>query len=121
MNILTLRGPKPLIAQREIRAEADWIQAGKRVVDEVDFLHLRTIDPKYIDEVRSGSPIPQNVILRKINNLPDRSEASYLELTNVTPQSATGSWIPGHTGVTTETNSTLPFLDFHFLALDQGE
>ena len=47
-------GPQPLIDTRELQTEADWINAGKRVFDEVDFLHLRTLDPKYVDEVRKA-------------------------------------------------------------------
>jgi hypothetical protein len=35
------------------KTEADWIEAGMRVFEEIDFLHLRTLDPKHIQEIRS--------------------------------------------------------------------
>ena len=38
-------GPKPLIEPQELHTEADWIEAGRRVFDEADHLHLRTLDP----------------------------------------------------------------------------
>jgi hypothetical protein len=40
-------GPQPLIDTGQLKTEADWINAGKRVFEELDFLHLRTLDPKY--------------------------------------------------------------------------
>ena len=49
-------GPQPLIDTGELKTEADWISAGKRVFDEIDFLHLRTLDPKYINAVRNAPP-----------------------------------------------------------------
>ncbi len=53
-------GPRPLIDSSELKTEADWISAGTRVFDEMDFLHLRTLDPKYINEVRNS---PQGRVL----------------------------------------------------------
>src|SRR5215217_994714 len=35
-------GPKPLIEPDTLTTETDWIEAGRRVFDEVDDLHLRT-------------------------------------------------------------------------------
>ena len=55
-------GPKPLIEPGQLKSEADWVSAGKRVFDEVDFIHLRTLDPKYIAEVRSPGPAPSRVL-----------------------------------------------------------
>ncbi|MBZ5544269.1 MAG: hypothetical protein LAO07_11415 [Acidobacteriia bacterium] len=46
-------GPKPLIEPEKLKSEADWIEAGRRVFDEVDDLHLRTFDPKLIAAARS--------------------------------------------------------------------
>ena len=46
-------GPKPLIEPETLNSEADWIEAGRRVFDEADDLHLRTFDPKFIAEARS--------------------------------------------------------------------
>src|SRR4029453_8984339 len=34
-------GPQPLIEPERLRSEADWIEAGGRVFDETDHLHLR--------------------------------------------------------------------------------
>ena len=53
-------GPQPLIDTRELKNETDWISAGKRVFDEIDFLHLRTLDPEYINETRNA---PQGRVL----------------------------------------------------------
>jgi len=55
-------GPQPLIDAGELKTEADWIDAGRRVFDELDFIHLRTTDPKFINEVRSGSDAPSRVL-----------------------------------------------------------
>jgi len=46
-------GPQPLIEPERLRTEGDWIQAGKRVFDEADHLHLRTLDPQLIAAARS--------------------------------------------------------------------
>ena len=53
-------GPQPLIEPGGLKTEADWISAGKRVFDEIDFLHLRTLDPKYINAARKA---PQGRVL----------------------------------------------------------
>src|SRR5215467_4119417 len=54
-------GPKPLIEPKKLKSEADWIEAVRRVFDEADFIHLRTVDPKYIAEVRSPDQAPTRV------------------------------------------------------------
>lgn len=59
---LQAAGPQPLIDPATLNTEADWIEAGKRVFDEVDFIHLRTLDPKYIEEVRAGSQAPSRIL-----------------------------------------------------------
>ena len=46
-------GPKPLIEPEKLKTEADWIEAGRRVFDEADHLHLRTLDPKFVAAARS--------------------------------------------------------------------
>ena len=46
-------GPRPLIEPEKLKSDADWIEAGRRVFDEVDDLHLRTYDPKLIAAARS--------------------------------------------------------------------
>ncbi len=45
-------GPTPLIEPNKLKSEADWIEAGRRVFDEADHLHLRTSDPEIIAAVR---------------------------------------------------------------------
>jgi len=52
-------GPKPLIEPKELVTEADWIEAGKRVFDEADHLHLRTWDPGFIAAARSRETFEQ--------------------------------------------------------------
>jgi hypothetical protein len=51
-------GPRPLIEPEKLTTEADWIAAGKRVFDEVDFIHLRTLDPKFIAQMRGPNQGP---------------------------------------------------------------
>jgi hypothetical protein len=41
-------GPKPLIEPEMLKTEADWIEAGRRVFEEADHIHLRTFDRKLI-------------------------------------------------------------------------
>jgi len=48
-------GPKPLIEPEKLKTDADWTEAGRRVFDEVDDLHLRSFDPKLIAAARSRS------------------------------------------------------------------
>ncbi|MDX2181426.1 MAG: hypothetical protein SFV18_17660 [Bryobacteraceae bacterium] len=55
-------GPKPLIDPSALAAEADWVAAGRRVFEELDFIHMRTLDPKYIHEVRNPGPAPSRVL-----------------------------------------------------------
>jgi hypothetical protein len=45
--------PKPLIEPEKLRTQADWIEAGRRVFEEADHLHLRTFDPTFIADARS--------------------------------------------------------------------
>src|SRR5262245_17675181 len=52
-EMLQHAGPKPLVEPEKLTTEADWIEAGRRVFDEADHLHLRTLDPKLIAWVRS--------------------------------------------------------------------
>ncbi len=46
-------GPQPLIEPEKLRTEDDWVNAGKLVFEQADFLHLRTQNPKFISEARS--------------------------------------------------------------------
>jgi mono/diheme cytochrome c family protein len=47
-------GPQPMIEPEKLRTEADWIQAGRTVFEQMDHLHLRTFDPAFIEIVRRG-------------------------------------------------------------------
>jgi hypothetical protein len=47
-EMLNRIGPQPLIEPEKLKTEADRIEAGRRVFEEADFLHLRTFDPKFI-------------------------------------------------------------------------
>jgi hypothetical protein len=55
-------GPQPLIEPEKLKTETDWIEAGRKVFEESDFLHLRTYDPKYIDELRDRALLEQSRI-----------------------------------------------------------
>src|SRR4029434_9915314 len=46
-------GPQPLIEPEKLRTEADWIEAGRRVFEEADDLHLRTLSPELIVPARN--------------------------------------------------------------------
>lgn len=46
-------GPQPLIEPERLSSDADWIEAGRRVFDEADHLHLRTLDPALIAAARN--------------------------------------------------------------------
>jgi hypothetical protein len=52
-------GPQPLIEPEKLKTETDWIEAGRRVFDEADHLHLRTLDPQFIAEARSSELLEQ--------------------------------------------------------------
>ncbi len=60
-------GPQPLIEPEKLKTEADWIEAGRRVFDEADFLHLRTFDPKLIAEARDRALLEE----ARLRPLPD--------------------------------------------------
>ncbi len=62
-------GPKPLIEPDKLKSETDWIDAGRRVFDEADDIHLRTFDPKFIAEVRSRERLEE----ARTRPLPDGS------------------------------------------------
>src|SRR4029077_12134727 len=49
-------GPKALIEPQELQTEADWIEAGRRVFDEADHLHLRTLDPNKLTLAQGFEP-----------------------------------------------------------------
>jgi mono/diheme cytochrome c family protein len=51
--------PQPLIEPAKLKSEADWISAGRRVFEEADIPHLRTLDPKLILAVRNPDTFKQ--------------------------------------------------------------
>jgi mono/diheme cytochrome c family protein len=54
-DMLQRIGPKPLIEPEKLKTASDWIEAGRRVFDELDHLPLRTFDPKLIAAVRDAA------------------------------------------------------------------
>jgi len=61
-------GPQPLIEPERLTTEADWLTAGRRVFDEFDHLHLRSLDAKVIAAARSpetfkdAEPLPDGTM-----------------------------------------------------------
>src|SRR6266568_2865513 len=63
-------GPKPLIEPEKLKSEADWVEAGRRVFEELDHIHLRTLDAKFIAAARSietfqtvdAKPLPDGTV-----------------------------------------------------------
>lgn len=54
-------GPQPMIQPEKLGTEADWLEAGRTVFEQMDHLHLRTLDPAFIEIVRRGEflvPLP---------------------------------------------------------------
>jgi hypothetical protein len=54
-------GPKPLIEPDTLTTETEWISAGRRVFDELDDLHLRTLDPQFIAAARSREALERTL------------------------------------------------------------
>ena len=52
-------GPQPLIEPEKLKNESEWIEAGRRVFDEADHLHLRTLDPEFVAAARSRQTFEQ--------------------------------------------------------------
>jgi hypothetical protein len=50
---------KPLIEPEKLKSEAKWIEAGRKVFNEADDLHLRTSDPKIIAAARARETFEQ--------------------------------------------------------------
>ena len=46
-------GPRPLIEPDKLVTESDWIEAGRRVFEELDHFPLRTLDPKFVSAART--------------------------------------------------------------------
>ena len=58
-EMLQHAGPSPLIEPDKLKTDSDWVEAGRRVFDEADDLHLRTFDPKLIALARSPETFEQ--------------------------------------------------------------
>lgn len=60
-QMLQTVGPQPMIEPERLKSEADWIKAGRIVFEQMDHLHLRTLDPAFVEIVRRGDllvPLP---------------------------------------------------------------
>jgi mono/diheme cytochrome c family protein len=53
-QMLNSVGPKPMVEPEELKSEADWLTAGRAVFQQMDHVHLRTYDPKFIEVARRG-------------------------------------------------------------------
>ena len=42
-----------MIEPEHLKTEADWIEAGRRVFEQADQIHLRTFDPDFIERARA--------------------------------------------------------------------
>jgi hypothetical protein len=56
-DMLQKVGPQPLIEPQKLTTEQEWIQAGRRVFEDADHIHLRTLDPQFINRVRDRDAI----------------------------------------------------------------
>ncbi len=53
-KMLQAIGPQPLVEPERLKNQADWIEAGRRIFEEGDHIHLRTLDPQFIEAARKG-------------------------------------------------------------------
>lgn len=67
-EMLQHQGPIPLIEPQNLKTEADWIEAGRKVFAEADHIHLRTFDAKLIAIARDPAtyqgkrPLPDGTV-----------------------------------------------------------
>lgn len=62
--------PKPIIEPDKLKSEADWLDAGRRIFQGADDLHLRTLDPQIKNAARrqetfdraNSQPLPDGTI-----------------------------------------------------------
>src|SRR5215468_4343585 len=54
---LRAQGPRPIIRPETLRSEADWIEAGRRIFEELDTPGSRTADPAVIAHFTSGAAV----------------------------------------------------------------
>jgi len=66
-DLLNSIGPKPLLEPEKLKTEREWIEAGGRVFEELDFVPSRRYDAELIRNLRS----PAYFTERRIEPLPD--------------------------------------------------
>lgn len=66
-EFLNTVGPKLLIEPEKLKSQGDWIEAGKRVFEELDFVSSRSYAPEHIRKIRSNAYAEE----RNIKPLPD--------------------------------------------------
>ncbi|MBZ5617297.1 MAG: hypothetical protein LAQ69_01000 [Acidobacteriia bacterium] len=66
-DFLNSIGPKPLVEPGKLKTERDWIEAGRRVFEELDFVASRRYDTELIRKLRSRAYVAE----RSIEPLPD--------------------------------------------------
>src|SRR5262245_62102888 len=49
---LKQQGPRPLVEPEKLKTEKDWLEAGRRVFDELDVPLFRTVEPKAFQYIR---------------------------------------------------------------------
>lgn len=54
---LTTVGPKPLIEPKKLKSKADWIEAGRRVFDQLAIPSARTNDPRALEWTKDAEAI----------------------------------------------------------------
>lgn len=57
MDWLRKQGPQPLVEPDKLKTEEDWIEAGRRVFDELDVPLVRTGDPRALEYLRDAKAI----------------------------------------------------------------
>jgi hypothetical protein len=57
---LKKQGPQPLIEPARLKTEADWIEAGRRVFDELDVPTARTGDPRAVEYFRDRAALKKD-------------------------------------------------------------
>ena len=67
-DLLNSIGPKPLIEPEKIKTDREWVDAGRRVFEEFDFVASRRYDEELIRKLRCSSITR---LERKIEPLPD--------------------------------------------------
>jgi hypothetical protein len=122
-------GPKPLIEPGKLKTSREWVEAGRRVFDEFDFVPSRRYDRDLIGKLRS----PAYFAERKIDPLPDGTvpyvrwvvTAKGVAITLLECAGCHLRWVPGtapggkpYHGA--PENMPFPSLGFSFVSLGAG-